>query len=255
MVTQIILWGGVFLECLLLFRGFRGKLLACFPLFYSYLLFDLVETLSLSGLSRSNTPLYAWAYWNCDFVALVLGSLVLFEIYQIALRPFPGTARVARILLFFVFALTFAKVLVNYSYGSLSWPARTAAELERNLRVVQAFGVLAIVCVMLLYSIPRSRHLKGILAGYGLFVASRVIQLSLLSYLGDSFQRLLVYLMPFSFLIALYIWTVALWSPVAESAYSPSPLEIAAVDHPALVSRTQQDLQNLQLGLPGAARR
>jgi len=255
MLTHIILWGGVLLEFLLLWRGFRGKLLRQLPFFYAYVSFVLLESLSLHSLYWSAPQEYARAYWIGQVTALLLGSLVLFEIYRVALRQYPGTARVARNLLLLVFALAFAKVLVNYSYGSVLGPAKTYEELERNLRVVQAFAVLAIIIVFVVYNIPRGRNLKGILAGYGLFVASRIVQLSLLSQLGSSFERVFLYLEPFVYLIVLCIWTAALWSPVAELSQSPSPLEIADADHPALVSRTQQDLQNIQLGLPGAARR
>jgi hypothetical protein len=255
MLTQIIWWSGVLLESLLLLRGFQGKLFVRFPIFYSYVFFVFAKSLLLFGLYRRAPQHYVLTYYICQFVALVLGSLVLFEIYRVALRQYPGTARVARNLLLLVFALAFAKALVNHSYGPLWWPAKTYEELERNLRVVQAFAILAIIVVFVVYAIPRSRNLKGILAGYGLFVASRIVQLSLLSHLGSSFERIFLYVEPFAYLIVLFIWTSALWSPVAEPAHSPSPLEIAAADHPALVSRTQQDLQNIQLGLPGAARR
>jgi len=255
MLTQIIWWCAVFLEFLLLLRGYQGKLLVRFPAFYSYVLFVFAKSFILFVLYRQSAQQYLLGYWFCQFVALVLGSLVLFEIYRVALRPYPGTARVARNLLLFVFALAFAKVLVNQSYGRLWWPAKTYEELERNLRVVQAFAVLAIIIVFVVYAIPRGRNLKGILAGYGLFVVSRFVQLTLLSLLGSSFERIFLYLEPFAYVIVLGIWNVALWSPVTEPAHSPSPLEIAGSDHPTLVSRTQRDLQNLQLGLPGAARR
>jgi hypothetical protein len=255
MLTQIIWWCAVFLEFLLLLRGYQGKLVVRFPSFYSYALFVFAKSFLLFVLYRQGPRQYVLGYWFCQFIALVLGSLVLFEIYRVALRQYPGTARVARNLLLFVFALAFAKVLVNQSYGPLWGPAKTYEELERNLRVVQAFAVLAIVIVFVVYAIPRDRNLKGILAGYSLFVASRIVQLSLLTQLGSPFERVFLYLEPFGYLIVLGIWNFALWSPATEPAHSPSPLEIAAADHPALVSRTQQDLQNLQLGLPGAARR
>ena len=255
MLTQMIWWSGVFLEFLLLLQGVRGKVLSRFPFFYSYILYVLIDTVLLFDVYHRAPRQYAFTYLVSQFVALVLGSLVLFEIYRVALRQYPGTARVARNLLLLVFALAFAKVLVNHSYGPFWGSAKTYEELERNLRVVQAFAVLAIIIVFVIYNIPRGRNLKGILAGYGLFVASRIVQLSLLSLLGSSFERIFLYVEPFAYLIVLCIWTVALWSPVAEPSHSPSSLEIADADHPSLVSRTQQDLQNIQLGLPGAARR
>jgi hypothetical protein len=253
MLTEIILWAGVFLLFLLLLRGIQGKWSKRFPFFYAYNLFVFLEALSLSVLYHRASRWYPPAYWICEFVAVVLGSLVLFEIYRVALRPYPGTARMARNLLRFVFALACAKVIVNQSHGSAWWPARDAVELERNLRIVQAFAVLALIIVIVVYAIPRDRHLKGILAGYGLFVANNIVQLSLLSHLGSSFQSLFVYIQPLSYDVVLCIWTAALWSP--EAKLLPDDLIVLGEDHPALVSHTKEALRNIRQGLAGAVRR
>ena len=253
MLTLIILWTGVLLELTLLLRGLQAKLRYRFPCFYSYIAFVLLESVLLSRYNPSS-QLYSNLYWICEFTALILGSLVLFEIYRVALRPYPGTARIARNLLYFVFALTFAKVLVNQSYGSVWWPAATLEELERNLRVVQAFAILAIAIALIGYSIPCSRNLKGIMFGYGLFVANSVVQLSLLSHLGPRFHTFMVYTQPFAYVVVLGIWTAALWSLVPEPVSSRAALNLADA-HPSLVSRAEQDLQRANLGFPGAFRR
>ena len=254
MLTLIILWGGVALELVLLVRAIQTGLVRRFPLFYSYLTFVLLESFLAWNLYRRAPDLYASVYWGLQWVALFLGSLVIFEIYRVALKSYPGTARIARNLLFFVFAMTFAKVLVNHSFGSIYWPATTTAELERNLRVVQGFAILAIAVVLLVYSIPRNRNLNGILIGYGLFVANSIVQLSLLSHLGAWFQKLAWYTQPFSYLVVLGIWTVALWSAAPEPV-SPRAAPDLATDHPSLVAQAEQDLQRADLGFPGAFRR
>jgi len=250
MLTLLIWWSGVLLEVLLLVRGIRAKWMSRFPIFYSYHVFILLEALVLFGLYRWASPLYSPAYWTCEWIGVILGSLVLLEIYRVALRQYPGTARMARNLLGFVLAMAVAKALVGHSYGSVWWPAKTYAEVERNLRVVQVFAVLAIVVVMLVYAIPRARHLKGILVGYGLYVAAVVASLTLLTRLGDSFQPVLTYVQPLSYNLALGIWTVALWAPEKEKR---TVTAIASEDHPTLVARTKEDLEHIRLGLRGAA--
>jgi hypothetical protein len=251
MLTLLIWWGGVLLEVLLLVRGIRAKWMSRFPIFYSYHVFILLEALVLFGLYRWASPLYSPTYWTCEWIGVILGSLILLEIYRVALRQYPGTARMARNLLGFVLAMAVAKALVGHSYGRVWWPAKTYAELERNLRVVQVFAVLAIVVVMLVYAIPRARHLKGILAGYGLYVAAVVASLTLLTRLGDSFQPVLTYVQPLSYNLALAIWTVALWAPEKEKRTVTTA--IASEDHPTLVARTKEDLEHIRLGLRGAA--
>jgi hypothetical protein len=251
MLTQCIWWGGIIVEFVLLLRGFQGKLFSRFPIFYSYILFVMVESLVTFGFFRWAPDQYALVYWICLFSALALGSLVVFEIYRVALRAYPGTSRMARNALFFVFALAIAKALVYQSTGTLSWLAHAPVELERNLRIVQAFGILAIVCVLLLYAIPCSANLKGILLGYGLFVGSSVFQLSLLSHFGQSFRAIWTYAQPFSYLLFLFIWLRALWSPAPEPVAPSVP---AQEGYSQLASGTHEELAKLRFALRKAAR-
>jgi hypothetical protein len=251
MLAQTLAWLGIFLECLLLFRGVRSRVLTRFPIFYGYIFFVLLQTLFLLAVQRTTS--YALLYWESQALALAIGSLVIFEIYRVGLRRYPGTAKIARNLLFLVFALTIAKVIVNQGNSGTVWGlAGTTAELERNLRIVQACSLSALVVALLLYRIPIGRHLKGILIGYGLFVVSSVIQLSLLSNLGTSFQKVWTYLQPISYLIFLVIWTAALWSPVGEEATEPA--ELLPHGYSRLAQKTQDDLEKIRLGLGKAVR-
>jgi hypothetical protein len=151
----------------------------------------------------------------------------------------------------FIFALTVAKVFVYQTNGALSWLAHAPTELERSVRIVQAFSILALVCVLLIYAIPCSRHVKGILAGYGLMVATSVFDLSLLSHFGDSFKKIWVYAQISSYLFFLMIWLYAMWSPAPEPVHQPEPpLE----DYSRIASDTQQELAKLRLGFRKAER-
>ena len=248
MLTQIIWWSGNVLEVLLLVRGIQLNWIKRFPLFYSYHVFILLESLLLFGLYSWAPRMYRPSWWTCQFAGILLGSLILFEIYRVALGRYPGTARMARNLLGFVFAMALAKALVGHSYGAFWWPARTYAEVERNLRVVQAFAILALIIVIVAYRIPRGRHLKGIFAGYGLFVALSVMELTLSTFFGKSFT----YTSAIAYNLALCIWAVALWAPEKQEEFArTAPSE----DHLTLISRAKEDLEPVRLGLRGAAGR
>jgi hypothetical protein len=249
MLTQIIWWSGNVLEVLLLVRGIQLNWVKRFPIFYSYHVFILLESLLLFSLYSWVPRLYAPSWWTCQFVGILLGSLILFEIYRVALGRYPGTARMARNLLGFVFAMALAKALVGHSYGAFWWPAKTYAEVERNLRVVQAFAILALVIVIVAYRIPRGRHLKGIFAGYGLFVALSVMELTLSTFFGKSFT----YTSAIAYNLALCIWAVALWAPEKQEA--PARSFAPSEDHLTLISRAKEELEPVRLGLRGAAGR
>src|SRR5579863_8113710 len=109
MLVLFISWLGMLLEAIVLVRGLKVGLVSRFPLFYSYLLVVLVQDLVRIIVYQWYLPLYPDVYWSTQFVSLVMGSLVVFEIYRVALREFPGTARMAKILLSGVFVGVFLK--------------------------------------------------------------------------------------------------------------------------------------------------
>jgi hypothetical protein len=212
MLSQFI-WGvSIAVEVLLLIRMYRGKLTLHFPVFYSYILFVLLQSLLRFGFYRWDHPAYARVYWTTEFVGVVAGCAVLFEICKVALSSFPGTARMARNLLAFVCVIASAKVIVSAATNPRWQIAATNMELERALRVVQSATILSLVALFLFYSIPFGRNLRGILLGYSVFVGVSVIQLTFVSQVGPNFRPYWSYLHPISYDLALMLWAVHLWS-------------------------------------------
>jgi hypothetical protein len=209
--------GGLILEALILARSFGTRLLSKYPLFYSYLTVVFASDVSRMAIHRWQPRIYDDFYWITQFIALVFGAALMFEIYRSGLALFPGAARIARNILFLIFALLLAKSIAIASPGGIwVWLLQTPIDLERDLRIVQAFSLLALVGLFLVYAIPVDRNLKGIVIGYGIFVASGVVQLALVSRWGPVAQSLWSYAQPFSYLMVLGIWVHALWS------YAPS---------------------------------
>jgi hypothetical protein len=252
-MLTIALWVlAILLEALLLARGLQEKLLRRFPLFYSYILFVLLEDLLRFSVYRWLPNHYSQVYWATQFPALVIGSAVVFEVYRVALRAYPGTARMARNLLFIVFGVIFANSLANSS-GSFFWRfVERAEELERNLRIVQAVAIFTLVSVFLWYAIPFGRNLKGILIGYGSFVAVRVVQYVLRYYFWDDIKPFWPHAQAVSYLLVLGIWACALWSAHAVPEVDPAPrLER---DYESLVASTRGQFQRALARLGWAAR-
>jgi hypothetical protein len=205
------------LEILLLVRGLRTKLFTKYPIFHTYVLFVLLQSVLRFSVYHWYPQWYLECYWYTEFISVLVGSGVLFEIYWRGLAPYPGTARLARNVLALVFTFAVGKALAGAMRGHLWWPSQTTAELERNLRGVQAFAILGLVILVLAYSIPLGRNLRGIVLGYGLFIATRLVSLTALAYLGSVFYRLWMYSQQVFYLLVLCIWAVSLWTP------SPQP--------------------------------
>jgi len=90
--------------------------------------------------------------------------------------------------------------------------------LERDVRFVQIAGILILAAIVLLYRIPMSRNLKGIILGYGLYLGLVVTNLTFLGVFGERVQFVVTRVQAASYFIALLVWTIALWSyqPIAE---------------------------------------
>ena len=252
MVTMTIWWVAIFLEGLLLVRGFQQKLFRQYPFFYSYILFVFLEEFLRFIAYHWDAKLYFKVYWSTQYLSLVVGSTVIFELYRIGLRAYPGTARMARASLSIVFAVIFVKVLENPTLGLFPWLAFKSEQLERSLRVVQASALLVLVAMCIWYAIPFGRNLKGIVYGYGLFISMSVLQLTAASRLWNHIGVVWSYIQPCSYLMVLGIWVGALWNfdHVAESR----PDSKTGGDYGALADSTRGLLEQARARMGSAVR-
>lgn len=252
MLSHLIWSGSAALEFLLLIRGWQCGLLRRYPLFYGYISFVLVaDALRFSAQFGSGT-VYWYIYWFSEILSVMAGCAVVFEIYRIALDGYPGAARIIRNVLMFVFAMAFAKALVNAwnihrawaeatAHGlrlHQTWGEAAALALERLLRTVQGIALIALVVLFLAYSIPFGKNLRGILLGYSLFIAERIICLTFVPPQGHDFW---FYAYSASYLVVLSLWLAHLWSyhPVPEAQ-----TRLALVrDYQVLAAATQRRLR------------
>ena len=217
MLGQTIWWGCIVLETLLLVLGFRGKLLARYPVFYAYIFFVLVQSLLRFSIYHSRPELYSLVYWITEGLGVLIGCGVVFEVYRVGLAAYRGTARMARNLLAFLFVMAFTKGLVE-TWNDPHWSSvGTTLDVERLLRVLQSLAIIALVVMSLFYSIPFGRNLRGILLGYGLFVGISVIQLTFVTNSGSRFYHFWSQVHPGSYFVVLCLWVMHLWS------YAPNP--------------------------------
>lgn len=248
MLGQLIWWSGIALEIAVLVRGLRSQLVRRLPIFYAYIAFVALQEI-LRFLFQWNQPVYAAIYWVTEFLGLAMGSLVIFEIYKVSLRAYPGAARMARNALAFVFLTAVAKGLATV-WASGGWRLdSTAFEVERALRTVQAAAILALVALFLLYSIPFGRNLRGILLGYGLFIGQRVICLTFMPLQGHHFW---FYAYSAGYLVTLIVWLSYLWS------YEASPVASNDVsldrEYQSIAAATQRRLRAMRASVRKAVR-
>ncbi len=240
------------LEGLLLFRAARGGFLKKYVPFYVYVSFVFCLSSVRLVIYLAEPTYYQSFYWHTQPLSVFVGCVVVWEIYRRALGRFPGAARMARNLLLLILLIVVAKVLANVPNVSAGWLTGTTAELERNLRAVQAVLLMGLVTVIASYRIPLGRNLWGMLLGYGLFVGTSVINLTLRVLLGDSFQTAWQYLQPLLYLTVLCVWCVMLWS--YEAAPLPKTEPKIEHDYQLLAAATKKSLLRARAYLGRAMR-
>lgn len=223
MLGQAIWWACIAVEALLLVRALWGKLLRRYPAYYVYLLFVWLQSLLRFSVYHARPQFYPKVYWITEWLGVLAGCALVFEVYRVGLRAYPGTARLARNLLAFVLLLAFVKATVETGNNPMWWSIATTFDLELALRVVQALALVAMVALFLFYAIPFGRNLRGILLGYGLFLGESVVWLSLVPRTSESFQAFWSHIHASSYFVVLLVWALHLWS------YVPNPEPKVAV--------------------------
>jgi hypothetical protein len=194
------------------------------------------------------TPVYTKYYWPVHLVTTVAGCAVVLEILTLALASYAGAARFLRRLCMLLLGAVVCYGWARVALGGLN----TAARTERDLRLVEAVFLAAMLLVANYYSIRLGRNLKGLILGFGGYVGISLIALSQFIATGPPFLKLLLgYLQTGAYVLALVIWTVALWS------YAPNPVpERRAIepDYEILALQTRERLKEIGDQLKGTAR-
>lgn len=232
MLTQILWWLGMVLEGSLLLRAAARGFIRSYPIFFTYLGYVLLESLSRFYVYIQHPAAYGPFYWSTQLGSVLLGYALVWEISRQALARYPGTYRMARSAIALIFVVVVSKALLS-SLAAGGWSlGQTTAELERDFRTVQAFILLAIIGLLVQYRIRIGRNLWGMVLGYGFFIGTSILNLTFRSWFGDAFQPWWQYLQPMAYVAVLMIWCTTLWS------YQPNP-------EPEAAPRIEQDYQSL----------
>jgi hypothetical protein len=237
-ISNVIWCVSSLFEAALIWRLLQTRLFTQFPVFFGYIAFVFSESIVRVFFYSGDQGVYAWVYWSTEFMALILGCCVMFEVYRKALAPYPGTAKMARNVLLFLFALALARAVNVYLTDPGLLLDVTSLHIERAMRTFQAIAIVSLLSLFLSYSIPFSSHLRGILMGYSLFVSSRVLALAFVGETGKGFWY-------FAY-SACYITAVGIWLTYLNSAANvPHARESVRLerDYNVIAAATQQRLQ------------
>src|SRR5215831_4408434 len=231
---------GICSQCCLLLRGWRSAALRRYPFFFTYVASSLVANMGFIPIVWLYRSYYSQYYWTAEFLTLAFGCGLVFEIFRNVLAQYRGAHRFARAVCLTTFVSMFLAFFILP--GALLGNANgSVIDLERDIRAAQIFFFVGIVAVVVHYRIPLGRNIQGLIFGYGLYLGTNLLSLTVRSYLGLGFDSIWNVLQPASFTLSQAIWVTAFWS------YSPNPLPANATgleeDYESLVSRTSLALK------------
>jgi hypothetical protein len=242
-LTQVVGYTGLLVEVLILIRSIQCRIFAKYPIFYTYLLTVLGVSVFLQMAHAATPSLYALLYWRLQFVTMALGCGVIVEISRHVFARHVSLDRFVRWVAIVTFGSIFLVFAIHVVFLPHWKPAANPAELERNLRIAQAIALMSIVFLTGYYGIEIGRNMKGLILGFGVYVGASIISLTLRLFVGIRFSPIWKPVGPLSYMAALIIWAVALWS------YAPAPdlpSEPTEVDYRGLAGRTRQLLGSIQ---------
>jgi len=248
---SLVIWSvAAVLHLLILIRAIRASILTKYYSFYAYVFTALVGEILLYALWVERPASYEKTYWALQFITLLVGCGIILEIFRHALAPYPGAEKFGTIVVLAIFGAVFCFTVL---YRLLGPPSGAALfELERNIRTFQAILLFCILAVTSYYGIPIGKNLKGMISGYGLYIATSLVTLAVRSYAGVRFAQAWAYIQPLSLDLSLAIWLIALWS------YHPNPFPDATIhleeDYEALAARTKRTLGAMRSRLAKAGR-
>jgi uncharacterized membrane protein YczE len=211
MIEQFIARLALAIQAVLLIRLWRNGLWKHLPVFYAYTAAVVgAEILRIYCYSFYPSA-YAHVYWYSEIPLVVIGYALIIEIYDRCLEQYPSLVRFSQVFLVAIFVII-AGVVLAKGLGVSAWPVRHVPEsMESELRVAQAALLLVLVGLLARYQIKVDRNVKGLVAGYGVFVAFRTIQVSIYAITGHK-SEIARELQPLVYLVSIAVWLVFLWS-------------------------------------------
>jgi hypothetical protein len=225
---QYATWGlATALEVLLCLLALRHGLARRLPVFTAYLFLLVVREVAWWNVYRIFGPQSRIAfvsYWAMQAVMLVARGGVIAEICWRLLNPYIGVWRVARQVLLAACAVLVAVALLR---ARLSGPKIAPIVLagERGLEFAVVGILLFGLAFSRYYQVRIDRPIALVALGLGLYSAIQIVNNSLLQAWKQAYFFRWDEVRILSFQLAMVIWCIALWKPLAAEQAAPSLLE------------------------------
>jgi hypothetical protein len=183
---QLALWiAHPVLELSLAGIMFWRRLHRTFPVFFAYIVFQVVNFLVLFPIYRSGRDMpYFYAYWISAAISLAIGFMVIHEIFLDVLRPYPNLRDLGNLLFKWaalVMLLVAMVVTAASQPGNETLLGQVVIIVQRCVRVIQCGLIMFLLFFSQHLGVSRRQLSFGIALGFGSFASIELVGLALVS--------------------------------------------------------------------------
>lgn len=215
-------------------RAARGKFLAKFRYFYSYLIFSLLSGIALIVTLLWRPNAFAEVFWLQFLSTVLMEFAILVEVSDNVFNPYPLSRRLGRLLIASI-SLVFASVYLVPAFRGQGPSSTMILDILKRASLVKGLIIVALLFAIRLYGLSLSRNTSGIMLGLTLYLAVNTVNFGLAEIFGQQvYGRVFAVVGPLSRILCLLVWVISLWDyqPVlvleaarrAERGVAPVPV-------------------------------
>jgi hypothetical protein len=179
-----------------------------FPLFTSYVVFNFVDGM-VSLTTRANAPVYFYVYWVGEAIGIILGFLVVYEVFKSiflhhsALRKLATLIFTASLLVLTGIAIF---ILVHAGPRMTGNIGRSVMVLEEATRTIEVGLLIVLFMCTGAFGLHWRQSVFGIALGLGIFVAVELIAVTLRSQMSPAVHNVFSIVRASAYTISLLVW-------------------------------------------------
>ncbi len=207
-----LIWFGLAVEALLLWRMIYSRLIIRYPFFSAYFLAIVIRSFALLVCLKWLPHLYLSTYWPSSLACSLLWFAVAWEVFHSTFPRGSSARRFAAatiaILLFFLAGFFF--------YAGNPHGVSGIYDITRKVSLAVDFWLVLVIAFARYGRLPLGRNIWGMAAGLMVYMSTELINFAAVE-LSRNFMIVWEYVKPISFIAMLLIWLYALWN------YAPNP--------------------------------
>jgi hypothetical protein len=196
-----------------------------FPLFTGYVIFNFLNGL-LSLATRSNLPVYFYVYWVGEAIGIILGFLVLYEVFRHIFLHHSALQNLATFIFaasLIVLAAIAVFILVHAGPRLTGNIGRSVLVMEEATRTIE-LGLLAVLFMCAsAFGLHWRQSVFGIALGLGIFVSVELIAVTIRSQASPAVNNEFAIVRILAYMTSLIVWGTYILLPeqVADESELP----------------------------------